>query len=404
MRALAELIEKELDAALTDILASLRHLKSVPEIDYQDCHDQASLQARNLVPILLDACELEKWIGLIDSGAARDILNKRVEALYLRVDYRFRQFDVGLDQMDTAGAEVVSPVASLAAPLPDDEGLRPFQVALSFAGEQRDYVREVAKSLAARRIAVFYDEFESNVLWGRDGVEHFHQIYSQKTQYVIMFISAEYVAKAWTRLERRAAISRQIKDDAEYILPVRFDNSKVPGLLDTMQYLSADHYTPAQLAVEIAKKIGVPPTSGKGSDVQAPASRAMSGEITFDYTAFNGRYVIGTAATGFETCWSKASVTSIHLHNDPPSIHGIALARGATGFEQISDASAYDFTSRLRTLRTGEIAVLRNINGFYAAVQILQIEDDNRRAPSDALTIRYVILPSGEGNFTAPFS
>jgi hypothetical protein len=218
-----------------------------------------------------------------------------------------------------------------------------------------------------------------------------------------MFISAEYVAKPWTRHERRAAISRQMKDSAEYILPVRFDYSEVPGLPDTLQYLTADRYTPAALAIEIANKIGVPPTSGKASEVPAPASGPMSGEITFDYGAFNGRYVIGTGATEFETRWSKASDTSIHLYNDPPSIHGIALARGATSFEQISDVSAYDFTSRARTLRTGEIAILRNTNGFYAAMQILQIEDDSRGAASDALTIRYVILPGGGRDFAAWF-
>lgn len=109
-------------------------------------------------------------------------------------------------------------------------------------------------------------------------------------------------------------------------------------------------------------------------------------------------------ASEFETCWSKASDISIHLYNDPASINGIAIARGATGFEQISDASTYDFSSRVRTLQTGEIAVLRNANGFYAVLQVIQVEDDSRDATSDALTIRYVILPDGEKDFVARIS
>ena len=398
LKALAELIEKECDAALTEILATLRHMKSVAGIDYQACRDQAFLRARDLIPVLRGASELEKWMGTIGRSAASDVINKRVEALFPKIDYRFRQFDVGLDQVGAAG--VASPAASLADPAREDHRPRSFQVALSFAGEQRDYVREVAKTLAARHIAVFYDEFEANALWGKDGAEHFHQIYSRGAQYVVMFISAEYVAKAWTRHERRAAISRQMKEDAEYILPVRFDDSEVPGLPSTLQYLTAGRFTPAELAIEIAKKIGLPPTSGKASDVPAPASGAMSGEVTFDYGAFNGRYIIGTGATEFETLWSKGSDTSIHLLNDPPTIHGIAIARGATSFEQISDASTYDFTSRARTLRPGEIAILRNSNGFYAAVQIVRVEDDSRGAQSDALTMRYMILPGGQKDFT----
>lgn len=409
LKAMAELIEKEFDAALNEMLVTLRHMKSVPDIDYQACRDQAFLRARDLLPVLRGAAELDKWIDMMGRGTAGDVINKRVEALLPKIDYRFRQFDVGLDQVGVAKAEPAAVAAAGSPGLPADAPVaaqiepepRPYQVALSFAGEQREYVRDVARALAARHVAVFYDEFEANTLWGKDGAEHFHQIYSRDTRYVVMFISAEYVAKAWTRQERRSAISRQMKDEAEYILPVRFDDTAVPGLPDTIQYLSAGRYTPAALAVEIANKVGVGPTSGKASDVPPPTSGAMSGEVTFDYGAFNGRYIIGTDATAFETQWSKGSDTSIHLYNDPQSIHGIAVARGATAIEQITEASAYDFTSRSRTLQTGEIAVLRNTNGFFAAVQILGVDDDTREAPSDALTIRYLILPGGEHDFSA---
>jgi hypothetical protein len=409
LKAMAELIEKEFDSALTEILATLRHIKSVPDIDYKACRDQAFLRARDLLPVLRGAAELDKWIDMMGRGTAGNVINKRMEALLPKIDYRFRQFDVGMDQVGVAKAEPASPAAAASPVLPTappvdgqiEHEPRPYQVALSFAGEQREYVRDVARALAARRVAVFYDEFEANTLWGKDGAEHFHQIYSRGTQYVVMFISAEYVAKAWTRQERRSAISRQMKDEAEYILPVRFDGTAVPGLPDTIQYLSAERYTPAALAVEIANKIGIRPTSGKASDVPPPTSGAMSGEVTFDYSAFDGRYVIGTDATAFETQWSKGSDTSIHLYNAPQSIHGIAVARGATAIEQITDASAYDFTSRSRTLQTGEIAVFRNTNGFFAAVQILRVDDDTRGAPSDALTMRYLILPGGEYDFSA---
>lgn len=278
---------------------------------------------------------------------------------------------------------------------------RPYQIALSFAGEQRTYVRAVAEALTARHIAVFYDEFEAIALWGKDGAEHFHQVFAQDAQYVVMFISADYVAKSWTRQERRAALSRQIESADEYVLPVRFDATPVPGFPTTLQYLEAARYSPAELAVLIAAKIGVSPTTGKASDVPPPASQALSGEVTFDYGASNGRFVIGSGPTAFETKWSKASDTSIHLYNDPESINGIAIAKGVTAFDQIADASVYDFTSRSRTPQTGEIAVLRNVGGFYAAVQIMRVEDDTRGAKADALTIRYAIEADGSASFAA---
>jgi len=185
LKAMAALIEKEFDAALSEMLATLRHMKSIPEIDYQACRDQGFLRARDLLPVLRGAVELDKWIDRAGRGTAGDLINKRVEALLAHIDYRFRQFDVGLDQIAVKKAELASPAASAASPVPTAEtpaaaqiehGSRPYQVALSFAGEQREYVRDVARALAARRIAVFYDEFEANTLWGKDGAEHFHQI------------------------------------------------------------------------------------------------------------------------------------------------------------------------------------------------------------------------------------
>lgn len=39
-----------------------------------------------------------------------------------------------------------------------------YDVALSFAGENREYVREIAKKLKAKKLKVFYDEFEETNL------------------------------------------------------------------------------------------------------------------------------------------------------------------------------------------------------------------------------------------------
>jgi hypothetical protein len=403
LTSLMSLTEREFHSGVSEMFVVLWYMKCVPGIDYPACRDQAFLRARDLVPVLSGACNLEKWSGMAGRGAATDIIQKRLDSLYDKLNYRMRQFDVGLDEVAINRKEATTPTATPPAALTQsgDRASCPFQVALSFAGEQRAYVRDVAKALAARHIAVFYDEFEANTLWGKDGAEHFHQVFAQDSQYVVMFISAAYVAKSWTRHERRSAISRQMEAEAEYILPVRFDHTPVPGLATTLQYLDANHYSPAELGIEIAKKVGVLPTSGKASDVPPPASGSISGEVTFDYGAYNGRYIIGSGAMEFETCWSKASDTSIHLMNDPPSIHGVAVARGRTEFEQIDDASAYDFTSRSRTVRTGEIAVLRNVNGFFAAIKVVHVEDDTRGATSDALTIRYVILPDCEKNFTS---
>ena len=97
------------------------------------------------------------------------------------------------------------------------------------------------------------------------------------------------------------------------------------------------------------------------------------GEVVFDYSSFDGRYVIGSGLAEFETMWSKASNGFIHVYNDPQSINGVALDRNTTSIHGVSNAEALNFTSQSRCLATGEIAVLRNTNGFYAAVHMLDI-------------------------------
>lgn len=275
-----------------------------------------------------------------------------------------------------------------------------YQVALSFAGEQRDYVEEVARHLQSRSIAVFYDGFEEVGLWGRSGVEAFHAAFAEQSAYVVMFISEAYVSKAWPNHERRSALSSMIEEKDEYILPVRFDDTRVPGLPADTLYLSAHDYTPAQLATMIAQKLGVQPFAGKASQVPPPRMTSPTGEVVFDYSSFNGRYVIGSGVLEFETKWTKASDTSIYVLNDPPSINGVALARGCESISQVQSAASLDYTSRHRTPSVGQIVVLRNTGGFYAAVHVLGVKDDSRHDNRDEIRFRYAIQSNGSADFT----
>ena len=246
---------------------------------------------------------------------------------------------------------------------------------------------------------MFYDGFQQAWLWGRDGVETFHAVFAEKTNYVVMFISAEYVKKPWTRVERRSAFSRMINEDEEYVLPVRFDDTAVPGLPDTVQYLRANRFSPAELAALIAERLGVAPFAGKLSDVPPPRMTSPVGEVVFNYSNFTGRYIIGSGTAEFETKWTKASNRSIHIYNDPESINGVALDPHATSIHEVMKGDTLDFTSRARTPETGQVVVLRNRNGFYAALHVLEIKDDTGGDVIDELRFRYAIQLDGAGNF-----
>ena len=131
-----------------------------------------------------------------------------------------------------------------------------------------------------------------------------------------------------------------------------------------------------------------------------PWSPLDSGTVTFDYSNHDGRYRIGKEPYLFETAWSKASDVSIHCYNDPPSIRGVAVAPIGTPVSQVTDASGFNYSSRKRTPREGQVVVLENANGFFAALRIVDVKDNTRSDNRDELTFEYWILRDGAKNFS----
>ena len=131
-----------------------------------------------------------------------------------------------------------------------------YHVALSFAGEDRDYVEKVAIQLRAAGVEVFYDLFEEADLWGKDLYAHLSDVYQKKAIYTVIFVSAAYRDKLWTNHERRSAQARAFSESSEYILPALFDKTvEIPGLLKTTGHIDLTKKTPEQLADLIVEKL-----------------------------------------------------------------------------------------------------------------------------------------------------
>jgi hypothetical protein len=133
-----------------------------------------------------------------------------------------------------------------------------YDVCLSFAGEDRPYVEQVAADLRDRGIRVFYDAYETANLWGKDLYEHLDDVYRSSARYCVLFVSEHYAQKVWTNHERRSAQARALEEHSEYVLPARFDDTKIPGLRDTVGYVSLATMAPSELAELIAEKVGTP--------------------------------------------------------------------------------------------------------------------------------------------------
>ncbi len=110
----------------------------------------------------------------------------------------------------------------------------PFAVALSFPGEHRSFVLEVAKTLAdtLTRARVFYDEWYEVDLAGVDSDLKLRSVYKQ-AELVVPFFSEHY-SKNWCALEWgtiRGILLTRRKDDA--VIPVRLDDTEIKGWEET---------------------------------------------------------------------------------------------------------------------------------------------------------------------------
>ncbi|WP_295141010.1 TIR domain-containing protein [uncultured Campylobacter sp.] len=133
-----------------------------------------------------------------------------------------------------------------------------YDIALSFAGENREYVEEVAIFLKNFGVKVFYDDFKQDEIWGKNLFEYLQDIYQNKAKYTIVFISEQYKNKKWTRHEYRSVQVRALNEiEQEYILPVKFDNTELPGLNENLAYISTKNKTPKDIADFFIKKIGL---------------------------------------------------------------------------------------------------------------------------------------------------
>jgi hypothetical protein len=138
-----------------------------------------------------------------------------------------------------------------------------WDVALSFAGAQRDYVGQVAQALQARGLRCVYDADEQIDL-STYLAEELPAMYGGQAAVMVVFVSAEYAAGNWTRPERRAALDRALRERREDVLAARFDDTRLPGLWPGT-VVDVRGWTPQQLAAMIAAKlVGLGPRAAAG--------------------------------------------------------------------------------------------------------------------------------------------
>ncbi len=181
-------------------------------------------------------------------------------------------------------------------------------------------------------------------------------------------------------------------------VPLAFGSKLYIDFSDDTQYVAKYWELLERIYGEDSKKkppLGENPFSAKLSEAIAVKteiekvlyhSPEMDGTATFRYDNNNGIYTIGNGEYKFDTRWSRCGNNSIY-------------AMGLVGFKpeeeefppKLQTIMNYDFSSRTRTIRTGQIVIFENLNRHFAAVRLGPVKSSSHGNLYDEMTFEYHI-------------
>ena len=129
-----------------------------------------------------------------------------------------------------------------------------YDVALSFAEEDRVTADSFADLLSSKDLKVFLDPYDPAAMWGKDMVDHLVNIYARKARYCVLLISRHYPLRKWTEIERMSAQERSFRDSNEYILLIRMDDVEVPGITAATGYRDLRQHSIDSIINELEQK------------------------------------------------------------------------------------------------------------------------------------------------------
>lgn len=151
-----------------------------------------------------------------------------------------------------------------------------FTIALSFPGEHRTFVEQVAAALSSQigKDRVLYDKYYEAEFARPNLDTHLQSLYHDDSELIAVFLCEDYEYKEWCGLEWRAIRDLIKKRQASSVMPFRFDMTEIPGLFSTDGYVWIDNRSPQEIATIILKRLEVNASSVEAS-LQTLAAREV---------------------------------------------------------------------------------------------------------------------------------
>lgn len=134
-----------------------------------------------------------------------------------------------------------------------------FEVALSFPGETRGLVKQVADDLERRlgADACFYDNNYTAQL-ARPSLDTLLQdIYRKRSKLIVVFVGSDYQRKEWCGIELRAIREIILERGYGRIMFVRLDDGEVEWIFKTDGYVDSQRHSAAEIASFIHERVQI---------------------------------------------------------------------------------------------------------------------------------------------------
>ena len=153
-----------------------------------------------------------------------------------------------------------------------------FRVALSFPGEHREFVRQVADSLSARlgRECVLYDDYYAAEFARPDLDTYLQDLYHKESELIAVFLCEKYEEKEWCYLEWKVVRELIKKRNTSAVMPLRFDMTEIPGVFSGDGYVWIPGRPPQQIANLILERLAI---NDRAAGVPGPEASGAPGRV-----------------------------------------------------------------------------------------------------------------------------
>jgi TIR domain-containing protein len=210
-----------------------------------------------------------------------------------------------------------------------------FEVCLSFASDDLERVTKVAVALRQIEVRSFDYVFGGAEIWGKKLRDELEDLYENRAAYCVVFHSAAYARKVWTRRELKSAQARAYRNNRDYILLARLDDTKIPRFLREAIYVDYADNTPEELAEKIRKRVRAPEQPGRAERDALRKARRFRRRlysvlavalVLFSLTWYVGRHY--DSHTSMTVGGATGEFVNVHLANSgwqPSTVAGYRL-------------------------------------------------------------------------------